>query len=216
MPTNWWENLNVGGTGSGGNSAPPSEPGGTTSSNSSSGTTSPNPWGINTSTDSLLADYTIAPELRDTFADYDPSKEQFIQQAYRQQISGLQNSLLGMTDQFRGNTAGQNFNKAGMNNMYGSMQYEKLQQQSGLLGLNRNQGIYDVRQAHVTDTQNQIANLFDADADIDLTSETTWSQRGFESEDAYNRWYDSDSQVKKRCYDSCNKTVFPSICKLSC
>ena len=216
MPTNWWENLNVGGTGSGGNSAPPSEPGGTTSSNSSSGTTSPNPWGINTSTDSLLADYTIAPELRDTFADYDPSKEQFIQQAYRQQISGLQNSLLGMTDQFRGNTAGRGFNKAGMNNMYGSMQYGKLQQQSGLLGLNRNQGIYDVRQAHVTDTQNQIANLFDADADIDLTSETTWSQRGFESEDAYNRWYDSDSQVKKRCYDSCNKTVFPSICKLSC
>ena len=191
-------------------------PGGTTSSNSSSGTTSPNPWSINTSTDSLLADYTIAPELRDTFADYDPSKEQFIQQGYRQQISGLQNSLLGMTDQFRGNKAGQGFNKAGMNNMYGSMQYEKLQQQSGLLGLNRNQGIYDVRQAHVTDTQNQIADLFDADADIDLTSETTWSQKGFESEDAYNRWYNSDRQVKLRCYESCNKTVFPNICKLSC
>ena len=178
--------------------------------------TSPNPWGINTSTDSLLADYTIAPELRDTFADYDPSKEQFIQQGYRQQISGLQNSLLGMTDQFRGNKAGQGFNKAGMNNMYGSMQYGKLQQQSGLLGLNRNQGIYDVRQAHVTDIQNQIANLFDADADIDLTSETTWSQKGFESEDAYNRWYNSDRQVKLRCYESCNKTVFPNICKLSC
>ena len=92
-----------------------------------------------------------------------------------------------MTDQFRGNTVGQNFNKAGMNNMYGSMQYGKLQQQSGLLGLNRNQGIYDVRQAHVTDTQNQIANLIGSDANIQLITGTDWYKAGFSSKDEYDQ-----------------------------
>jgi len=150
--------------------------------------TSPNPWGINTSTDNLLADYTMPDELRGTFADYDPSKEQFIQQGYRQQIKGIQNSLLGMTNQFRGNMAGQGFNKAGMNNMYNTMQYGRLQQQGGLLGLNRNQSIFDVRQAHVTEQQNQLANLIGSDANIQLTAETDWYKAGFSSKDEYDQY----------------------------
>jgi len=159
-----------------------------TFSNSSFGTTSPNPWSINTSTDNLLADYTMPDELRGTFADYDPSKEQFIQQGYRQQIKGIQNSLLGMTNQFRGNMAGQGFNKAGMNNMYNTMQYGRLQQQGGLLGLNRNQSIFDVRQAHVTEQQNQLANLIGSDANIQLTAETDWYKAGFSSKDEYDQY----------------------------
>jgi len=158
-----------------------------TSSNSSSGTTSPNPWGINTSTDNLLADYTMPEELRGTFADYDPSKEQFIQQGYRQQIKGIQNSLLGMTNQFRGDISTRGFHRAGMNNMYNTMQYGRLQQQGGLLGLNRNQSIFDVRQAHVTEQQNQLANLIGNDANIQLTTETDWYKAGFSSKDEYDQ-----------------------------
>lgn len=163
-----------------------------TTSNSSNSSNMPNPGNINTNLSSILSGYTMSDKYRDMFAEYDPSKEQFIDEGYKQQFGGLQNSLLGMSNQFRENTASQGFARpiGGVNNMYNSSQYNKLEGQQGLLGLARTEDIYDTRQSFVTDTQDRLADLINSGADIkNNPSSQPWLQYNM-TESSYDDWMD--------------------------